>query len=292
MRGAGKLATAAYRGYLKPSLAQHSIDDAATIVQTALDEGLPITDWGKRKADKIIGQLNAEVNAVLNKAKGTVDLHQIAERIRRWGNARYNRPGAPPGDLEAILKVADDLDAHPSLGLPAGANATRVAVSPRYANETKQAMDRAIGETGFGVERGAATEARKQGRRAIRQDIEQLAPEVGPVNAREGRLIDARDAVQRASEREANRNLFFGVPSMLSGAGAVTAAGSGAVDPITAILGGFVARGVMDPAVMSRVAILAHRFSSVPGTVPADAVRLAIEEYNRTSGQSMLEPPK
>ncbi len=274
VKGSGMAAKAVYRGFLKPSLSKVGIKEAKSIVQTALDEGLPIAEAGSRKANALIRQLNTEVNTLLRAAKGSVDLHQIAEKVRAFGRARYNKPGAPTADFESVMKVADTIDNHPSLGLPPGAKPTRVDVPATVANETKQTLDRAAGETAFGLERSAATEAQKQGRRVTREAIEQVEPAVAPLTARESRLIPAREAIDRAVGREANRNAIFGVPSLVTGMGSGAAVAGGA-DMLPTLIAAAVARSAMTPGVASRLAILAHKFSKVPGTLPADAVRIA-----------------
>jgi hypothetical protein len=229
---------------------------------------------GDPPAKRLIGDLNRQVNNLLQSASGgRVDLRQIADRVRAFANAKYNRPGVPSGDLDAALRVADEIDNHPSLQVGGG---KVVAVNPADANKVKQGLDTAIGDRAFGVERGAATEARKQGRHATRLAIEAQAPEVGTLNAREAQIIDALEAIQRASGREENRNLLFGVPSILSG---MAGAGYGASqnDPVGGALLALTTRGALTPAVASRIAILASRFGKVPGTAPAAALRLAVK---------------
>jgi hypothetical protein len=276
-KSVGAVGKAMYRGYLKPSLRGTAIDKARDIVETGLREALPITQVGEERATRLIGEINQEVNTVLARNKGTVDLHQIAERVRGFAKRKYFGPGSPSSDYEAAMKVADEIDQHAALALPAGAKPTRVDVSLPDANATKQRLDTAIGDTAFGTERGAATEARKQGRYATRQAIEAQAPEVGSMNAREAKLIDAQDAIKHAAGREENRSALFGVPSMV--AGAVTGEESARTgDPTGALVKGLLVRGALSPAVASRVAIVAARLARMSGTAPATAVRIAIQQ--------------
>jgi hypothetical protein len=267
---------AIYRGYLKPSLAKGSVGKADAIVETAIREGLPVTAAGGAKAQKLIGELKAEVESLLGKAPGTVDLHQIAERVRAFGRQKYYKPGVDSADYHAVLKVADNIDAHPSLGLPPGAKPSRVAVSLPTANEAKRGLDTAVGEANFGVERGATKTAQKFGRRALRNDLEKAAPEIAPLNARESRLIDAAKAIERAVGRESNKSPLIGVNTMLSGAlGAGAYAGGG--DPFTAAALALVTRAGLDPAIGSRVGIVAARLGKTSGAVPATAARVALQ---------------
>jgi hypothetical protein len=158
---------AIYRGYLKPSLAGTELAKASEIVETGIREMLPITKAGENRANRIISEINAQVETVLRSNPGKVDLKKVADEVRAFAGRKYNRPGVPSTDYEAALKVADDIDKHASLGIPAGAKPSRVDVSLPHANETKRALDQAAGDASFGMERGAATEARKA-RRAWR----------------------------------------------------------------------------------------------------------------------------
>lgn len=289
---AGAVANATYRGYLKPALNAVDLPKAREIVATALREALPITKAGEDKAKYLIAELNKQVQGALAGASGgRVDLRQIADKVRTFARAKYNRPGVPEGDFAAAMQVADNIDNHPSLTSAGGVKT--VAVNPADANRVKQGLDTAVGDTAFGVERGAATEARKQGRHATRLAIEGAAPQVGPLNAREAKIIDALEAVQKATGREENRNLFFGVPTMLS-ATAGSAIGYNQGDTTQGLVAGLLARGLLTPAVASRAAILASRFAKVPGTVPADAVRLAVKvaESDEQAEQGVQRPGK
>lgn len=267
-------ARAVYRGYLKPSLSQKNVRKAGQIVTTAIREMLPISEAGVARGQALITMINNQVNDKLREAArtGTVDLHGIAENVRRFARRVYNRPGAPPENFQAVMRVADEIDLHPSLGLPPGARPSRVDVSPARANQVKQSLDRAIGDN-FGVESKAATEGRKAGRNRARVAMERVAPEIAPLNKRESEIIDALKAVTQASGRESNRNAIFGVPSLMS-FGAAGAAGAYGQDPITAAIGGLAARGLLTAPVASRAAILAHKFAKVPGTGTALAVRM------------------
>lgn len=287
-KGVGAVGKAVYRGYLKPSLRGQAIDKAREIVETGIREGLPITKAGEERAQQIIGEINQEVSSMLARNKGKVDLHQIAERVRGFAKRKYYGPGSPSTDFEAAMKVADEIDNHGALGLPVGVKPTRVDVPLTVANDTKGRLDTAIGDTAFGVERGAATEARKVGRHQSRLAIEAQAPEVGPLNRREAQLIDAMDAIKHAAGREENRSALFGVPTLL--AGGVAAGGSMAHDPVLGMTAALATRLALTPAVASRAAILAARFSKIPGVVPAVAARLAIQEAMSSQDSSDKSP--
>lgn len=276
----GDAATGIYRGYLKPSLAGVSLAKARKIVKTALDEGLTINQAGEEYGKKLIKELNDRVKVELLSAahKGVVNLETVANRVRQWANKKYFRPGAPSEDLDAAMKVADSIDLHPSIAAK-GQNPT--AMTPMEGYETKQALDKAIGETGFGAERSAATEARKVGRFMARKEVESVVPSAAPLTKRESKLIDAVDAVTRAAGREENKNQFTGVLPILSVLGGSSAAGAAASgDAITGLITGLITtiatRVALSPGIQSRAAILAYKFSKVPGTSLAQALRMGL----------------
>lgn len=289
-KGVGVGAKAVYRGYLKPSLAGVKIAEARTIVDTAMRERLPVTKGGEARAERLIKELNGQVNTILQnvKNKSAVDLHQVAEKVRAFAKAKYFKPGVDLSDYKAALEVADSIDRHPSLGIPPGVTPTRVGVSAAKANEVKQAVrpnSRAYGQQGSAPE--AAT--RKVAGAEMRKSIEAVAPEVGPLNAREGQLIEALDAVKHAAGREENRSQLFGMPTLLAGTfGAEESFRKG--DPLQGALTALAARAALSPAAMTRIALVAARLSK-NGYGPAAAVRLALQAVqgedakNRTQSQ-------
>lgn len=288
-RGLSGGANAVYRGYLKPSLAKQSVGKADQIVKTALDEALPITKAGQGQASRVITELRQQVDQILASTPGTVDLHQIAEQVRAFAKAKYFKPGTPTADYEAALAVADTLDKHPALGLPPGAQPSRVSVDLPTANQTKRGLDTSIGEANFGMERGATKTTQKFARREVRQGIEAQAPDVGPLNAREGRLIDAAKTIARAVGRESNKSPLIGVNTLASTAfGAEEYKRTG--NPYMSAVYALGARGILTPAVMSRAAIVASRMGRLPGAVPANIARIAVQAVLETQDEPQSGP--
>lgn len=286
MKGLGMGATAVYRGYLKPSLAKQSIGKAGEIVQTAIDEALPITEHGVQKARNVIGDLRRQVDGILANTPGEVDLHVVADKVRAFAKAKYFRPGTPSADYDAALAVADSIDQHAAL------NGASSAVSLPDANKVKQGIDAAVGEASFGTERGATKTAQKFARRTMRQEIETQAPSVGPINAREGRLLDAAKTVARAVGREENKSPLIGVNTLASGVlGGEEYKRTG--DPYHAAVVALGTRAALTPAVMTRAAIVASRLGQMSPEIPAVIARIAVqavsEEPEQDSGRVKQE---
>ena len=174
------------------------------------------------------------------------------------------------------MRVADNIDAHPSLNIPPGSAPGPLPRDLEAANEAKRTLQNSAGDRAFGVERTAATEAEKKGAYELRKEIEYRAPAVGPLNARESKLIDAAKAISRAVEREANQNSLVGVKTVLAaGAGGAEYGRTG--DPYTAAAKALALRAALKPEVASKMAIVAYKIGQrIPGTAPASAARLAL----------------
>jgi len=98
----------------------------------------------------------------------------------------------------------------------------------------------------------------------VRLDIEAAAPAVGPLNAREGRLIDAAKAIDRAVGRESNKSPLIGVNTLLAGAlGGEEYRRTG--NPYEAAAKALAVRMALTPAVASRAAIVASRLGNMAG---------------------------
>lgn len=273
-KGATAGAKAVYRGYLKPSLAANKLAKANTVVQTAIDEALPITRSGVGKGQRVISDLRAEVDDILQQSPGTIDLHRIADRVRGFARRRYFKPGVDTSDYRMAIGVADSLDAHPALGLPAGARPTRVDVPLSAANEAKRGLYTSIKEAGFGTPQGAKKTTEKYAAHQLKGALEQAAPAIAPLNARESKLIDAAKAIARAVEREANQYPIYGMKTMVAG-GAAGGSYLQGDSPLTAMGKGLAVRAALTPGAQSRAAIVAARISKKLGVSAASAARLA-----------------
>ncbi len=273
---------AVYRGYLKPSLSGPLLDKASEIVETGIREALPVTDAGAAKAAQLTTELKGEVERILANTKGEVNLSDVADQVRAFAKRKYFMPGKPTADYEAAMKVADELGNHPSTPVNPFDPSQPVTANLSRSNAIKTGLDESVGESNFGVDRGATKTAQKVARRGVRQAIEAQAPEVGPLNARESKLIDLSNALDKATGREGNRNQLFGMPAIAAGAtgAAELAAGAGRYGAGAMALA---TRIGLSPAVASRAAILAARMGDqMPGTAVADIARMAVEAAKAT----------
>lgn len=289
MKGVGATGRAIYRGYLKPSLRASKLSIASEVVDTAIREGIAVTRSGLKHANVLKGQLRAEVENVLKASPDSVDLHAIAERVRAFAKREYYRPGVPTTDFDAAMKVADTIDAHPSLGLPAD-HVGPVNVPASNANVVKQDIGNAVGDNQFGMPGSkASTRTGKYAYAKTRQAIEAVAPSVAGPNARNSKLIDLASAIKRAVEREGNQYALHGTKSLVSGVvGSEEYART--KNPYQAAAVALGTRLALTPEVMTRFAIVAARLGDqVPGIAPLAAARLAAQAFGYSEAQQQPE---
>lgn len=298
MGGIGAAGTGVYRGLLKPGLAGIAKSDAADIVKAAIKEWIPISQFGVDRANALIKGLYNRVNSVLaNSTAPYIDLHDIADGVRQWGlNSKYNEPGYARAPMDAIMKVADTIDQHQTL--PTFMGRTMTTVSPSEANVIKRGLQ---SQVFYGEERSAQNAAVKEGARLMRVAIEQGDPVVGPLNARESKVIDVAKAMKVAIDREANKGFLGGMAGrtlLPGGVGGMTGAaeyyrsgnptralGTGLAGAATGAVFELGGRMMLQPAVLSRIAMTAERISRIPGVGPVTAARIAFKVY-----QSEIQP--
>lgn len=287
-------AKAVYRGYLKPALSQRMLPKANQIVDTALKEALPVTRGGVQAGQRVIGELRTQVDDILKQSPESIDLHDIARQVRAFAKQRYYRPGADLTDYQTALSVADKIDAHPSLAMPAPAM-PRTNVPLSEGNQVKRALDTSIGEAAFGTTSGAKKSTEKFARSAMRQGLEAKAPAIVPLNARESALIDVTKTIARAVEREANQNPLYGMKTIASGALGAGGLAAGSLGPAGAAVTAIASRIALDPAVASRAAIVAERLAKELGIGASAAARLAVtvvSEQGEQDGEADVAGPQ
>lgn len=271
---------AVYRGYLKPSLSKATLDKAGQIVETGIQEAIPVTEKGAAKAQQLIGDLRAEADRILANTTGEVDLHTVADKLRAWGQKVYNRPGRAPADFESVMKVADRIDNHPSM-IPKPPAAPVDRVSAIAANQVKRDMQSGA-SSAYGLKSGAEKAAEKTGGSLLRQGVEDVAPAVGPINARESKLIDLAKALNRATGREANRSQLTGVPTLMAGTAGAAELAAGAGRYGAGAMAMAVRMG-LTPNVATRASILAAKLGDkMPGTAVADIARAAVQAVSES----------
>lgn len=138
-----------------------------------------------------------------------------------------------------------------------------------------------------GTHPGVATEATQELTRALREELGKIYPGLNDLNARDGRLLDLEEAVNRFVNRELNKSLSrYTVAGFAGGAlagGMHAGAGAGSYEMLVAGLGAeLVKLAIDDPAIGSNIAIALHGIGKIPG---APVIRFLASQTPGTYGR-------
>lgn len=248
-----------YQSALKPSTTM-STGDVAKVVQTGLDNKIPVSADGVTKLNGLIQNLSDSVKSEIqgaSQAGATVDPTAVAKRADSL-KARFANQVAPDADLAAIDATQKEFLKNNPNPIPAA-----------DAQSMKQGTYQQLKARAYGEQGSATVEAQKALARGIKEELEQQFPEIKATNAAQGALIGLDDPLERAVRRMDNHQLFgIGTP-IAAGAGAAIGGAPGA-----AVAG--IMKFVLDnPEVKSSLAIRLHQASKGVFSVPAATARVA-----------------
>jgi hypothetical protein len=232
-----------YQSALKPTKAAiNDVRPAAgmtaqeTLLQTGLNEGVPITARGLKKVETLIDSLDSEVKARVAKIQASgekVDPALVEQAIDDVVRDFTNQVNAQP-DLSAIESVRRNFATNPNVAqqtapaTPANFAAGKISgtpaktqpgpIDPVVAQQMKTNTYKGL-RGKYNQERGATIEAEKAGARGLRAGIEQAGARAGvsdiaAVNAREGSLISLEHALTDALRRRGNYDALGLKPAM------------------------------------------------------------------------------
>lgn len=201
---------------LKPSKAARDSGDSAKAIKTMLDEGVNVSSGGAEALTARIGKLNDDVAQAIEQSKGMVPVDSMLKNVSDVAQkALYSiRANA---DMGVIKRAVGDLLEHPLVK-----GFTEIPV--QTAQAIKQGNYKVLGDKayGFGLKPEAQRDTYKAITSGMRRGIEDVAPQVGPMNKMEGSLINARDLITERLLQAGNRDpLGLGVfaikdPAMLA----------------------------------------------------------------------------
>lgn len=238
-----------YQGALKPSTTLKPAERDA-LIQTGLDERIPVTRGGYSKASGIVRDLDDQVTDVLEKAKGegkTIDPGFVMDYALDTINNKLRSQVSPTKDLDTgmkqILDFEDNWGKHP--------------LTPLQAQEIKQGTYRSLGNKAYkhmpGSElKSAEVEAQKALASGLREGIEEAAPQVKPLNQRSGRIQSLMTELERGVGRTNNWNILS-MPGLIAG-GAVGSVGGLGPSMVTTAL----TSAMRDPWLKSQAAFWLH----------------------------------
>lgn len=269
--GAGEVASKIYEGTLKPSTTLTTAEREGA-VKTGLAEGIPVSKAGAEKISTAISNLNDKVKAQItagSAAGATVSKYDIVKRLAGTSK-RFKEQVNPEADLRAISESGKEFLRNQPDRIPAG------KAQDLKAGTYKQLTSKAYGEMST-----ASVEAQKALARGIKEELEQQFPEIGSLNARESKLLDLDEILDKSLKRIGNRNIFGLMDTVATtgaaGAGGVVAHGAGAA---TGVAAGLLYRVLRDPAVSSRLAVALSRTG-----IPRSMANTRIATYVNALGQ-------
>ncbi len=205
VKGAAKAAPALMQSALKP--AYKTVEKAVKnvemprVVKTLLDEGVNVTSGGIGKINSLLSATNKELDDIIANSTAKVfpeNVIKAAEPVL----ARAGNQVAPMGDRAAAEGVIDEF-ARVHGGAP---TYPMTPMRVQEAQALKQGTYKALGARAYGETKGAALETEKALARGLKEGIETAHPEVKGLNAREGALIEAKDAIAKRVALAGNRD--------------------------------------------------------------------------------------
>ncbi len=197
------LGTRLMQSALKPDKAARESGRAATAVQTLLDEGINVTGGGAAILRDKIDDMQATVAQILDRYPNAgVDKQKVYDALSD-AVTKAMKQGTPQSDVAIINKAMMDFAQHPLLQ-----NAADIPV--KLAQELKQGVWKRLKDSSFGPTAMPAAErdAQKAIGRGLREGIEDVAPEVGPINARTKDFLDTLKLVEARTGAEGNKNII------------------------------------------------------------------------------------
>lgn len=171
------------------------------VVKTLLDHGINVTESGIGKLNDLLSATNAQIKDIIANSTAKVYPEAVADTAQGVIQ-QAGQQVAPVADQAAAEGVVDQF-----MRVHGGAPILPARpLSVQDAQALKQGTYRAIGQRGYGEVKGAATEAEKALARGLKEGIEAAHPEVKGLNAREGALIEAKDAIAKRVALAANRD--------------------------------------------------------------------------------------
>lgn len=243
----GKTPEGAYESAMKPSTVMPPAQ-RAKIVQTGLQEGIPVSKGGLEKISTLIDQVNAEISNKIAADPTRPISTQPAIQNLQGTKQRFATQVNPRADLQAINEAGKEFGQTFGSQMPA-----------EQAQAVKQGTYRALGDKAYGELKGASIEAQKALARGLKEELANQFPELNDLNARDSRLIDLQTALERSVGRISNHQIMgIGTPIVGSAAKAVT--GSNKLAGVAAVM-----KAVLDnPNVKSRLAIALSRGKTSP----------------------------
>lgn len=257
-----------YQSSLRPSL-QGNASRVQRKISTGLEENLSVSRSGVEKLRSAIDELEVMKSELLEQAtaKGkTIDPRRVAARVDDLAN-RLRRQVNPLSDLTDIGNVIDEFLATNPAPIPvARAQAMKSTTYGKLKNQYGNADK-------ISTAKAAALKALSRG---LKEELEQIIPELKSINFRESKFLDLESSLNYAVESAANRQIS-GPAAAVTGLAAGALAGDVKIGLSAAALQAVLS----DPALRSRLAIITSRIQTrLPGKYKNTGIATAVNRIN------------
>jgi hypothetical protein len=268
----GRTPEAAYESALKPSTTLNPAE-RARIVNTGLEQGIPVSKAGIETLASKIDDLNQKITAQIQ-ADPTRPISPTAVAARTQGlENKFANQVNPDADLAAIADSRDEFLRNRSTSpLPPGAQGPKnlAPINAEDAQAMKTGTYRQLDSKAYGELQSASIESQKALARGLKEELAMAFPELSNLNGAESELLDLQPSLERAVNRISNHQLLgIGTPVAAGAAKAVTGSNK------LAAVAGVMKAALDDPIVKSRLAIAVHRGSGIP----LDAANARVAAY-------------
>lgn len=184
---------------IKPSTADLMAGKATKAVETMLKEGVDATPGGIMKLRANIDDLSKQVDAAIDRYPMATVKKELVSKHMQGIFDKYSKQINPKADKATIQKVMDEF-----------LDEWKGAIPLKLAQELKSGTYKTLGNKSYGMNLAPAAErdALKMGALGLKEGIEEVAPEVIPLNARLSELINAGNVALRRTMQDANKNPF------------------------------------------------------------------------------------
>lgn len=181
---------------LKPSADAVKRGDAARAIETMLDEGVNVTPGGANKVAGRISDINDKIAEAIVNSNARIPKIDVANRLQDLMK-RVEEQVNPNADVKAVKAAYNEFAQHPLI--PGGDLSVQLAQKMKQG--TYQRLRDKYGEMG-----SADTEAQKGLARGLKEEIAAAVPEVGPLNAKESELLNAKKLLDHRVAVAGNHN--------------------------------------------------------------------------------------
>ena len=256
-----------YQSALKPPPSWFTPAESEAMIKTGLDSGLTLgLNKTPLKLRGMIDDIDDTVEGAIKDKQmqgATVNPAKVVGATQRSVD-KFKNQALPEGDLSTVADAQREfLRSHAGVkfGPDPQTGGVRALNQPtpipiEKAQQLKRGTYRKLRDPAYhGEQKAASIEVQKDLARGLKEEIYDQLPELRELGQKERSLINLERTIDRFVGREYNKNIMGMQGSLGLTAGSVTG------DPMNALMGFIISKGVDHPAVKSRVAIALQRLS-------------------------------